>query len=336
MLQLAPFAFLIVSGALVRLDPALEEASRVSRAGPLRTLMHVTLPAIAPALANAAAVTLILGLGLFAAPVIIGTGARIDVLSVHIYNLINAAFPAEAALALAFALVLMLVVQGLLAVQRASVPVGRSAAVGGRGFRAARVELGRWRIWARAFMVAYLLAAAVLPLLGLLMVSLQPFSTPAIDWNQLTLANYQYVLFGNRDTSQALVRSLVLAGSGATLVMLAAATLMLHLYRSGGRTRQLVDVLTAVPATIPATVLGVGLLIAFSRPPVKLYELTGVAACGLFHRGAALRRAHGGGGRERRERGAGRGVARVSRLSAAHAAPHPAAAGAAPDSRPAG
>jgi iron(III) transport system permease protein len=270
-LQLVPFAFLIVSGALLRLDPSLEEASRVSRAGPLRTLLRVTLPAIGPSLSNAAVVTLILGIGLFTVPVIIGTGARIDVLSVHIYNLINAAFPPKTALALTFALMLMVIVQALLAVQRSSVRVGRSAAVGGRGFRAARLELGPWRIWARAFMLGYLCAAAILPLLGLFMVSLQPFWSPAIDWGQLSLANYRYVLLENRDTSQALVRSLILAGAGATLVMLIAAILMLHLYRAGGRARQFADILMAVPATIPATVLGVGLLIAFSRPPIKLY-----------------------------------------------------------------
>jgi len=270
-LQLVPFGFLIVSGALGRLDPSLEEASRVSRAGPLRTLARVTLPAIAPSLANAAVVTLILGLGLFTVPVIIGTGARIDVLSVHIYNLINAAFPPRTAQALAFALVLMVIVQLLLGLQRATLRVGRFTAVGGRGFRAARVELGRWRIVARAFAIAYLGAAAVLPLIGLLMVSLQHFWTPSFDISQLTLANYQAVVIDNRDTSQALVRSLVLAAGGATLVMLVTATLMLHLYRGGGRAKQLTDILTAIPATLPATVLGVGLLIAFSRPPVKLY-----------------------------------------------------------------
>jgi iron(III) transport system permease protein len=270
-LQLVPFGFLIVSGALGRLDPALEEASRVGRAGPLRTLFRVTLPAIAPSLANAAVVTLILGLGLFTVPVIIGTGARIDVLSVHIYNLINAAFPPRTAQALAFALVLMVIVQCLLAVQRSTLRVGRFAAVGSRGFRAAPVELGAWRIVARVFSIAYLLAAAILPLIGLLMVSLQHFWTPSFEISQLTLANYQAVIVDNRDTSQALIRSLLLAAGGATLVMLVAATLMLHLYRGGGRAKQLTDILTAVPATLPATVLGVGLLIAFSRPPVKLY-----------------------------------------------------------------
>jgi iron(III) transport system permease protein len=270
-LQLVPFGFLIVSGALSRLDPALEEASRISRAGPLRTLVRVTLPAIAPSLANAAVVTLILGLGLFTVPVIIGTGARIDVLSVHIYNLINAAFPPKTAQALAFALVLMVIVQALLAAQRATLRVGRFTGVGGRGFRAAPVELGPWRIVARTFAIAYLAAAAVLPLIGLLMVSVQRFWTPSFDLSQLTLANYQAVLIDNRDSSQALLRSLVLAAGGATLVMLASATLMLQLYRGGGRAKQLTDVLTAVPATIPATVLGVGLLIAFSRPPIKLY-----------------------------------------------------------------
>ncbi|HVA23565.1 MAG TPA: iron ABC transporter permease [Chloroflexota bacterium] len=270
-LQLVPFVFLIVSGALASLDPGLEEASRIHGAGPAKTLFKVTLPAIRPALANAAVVTAILGIGLFTVPIVIGTGARIDVLSVRIYNLINAGFPPRNALALVLAAALMVVIQGLLLLQRAAVQAGHHAAVSGRGFRSAKVELGRWRVWARVFVLGYFIVTAVLPAIGLIMVSLQRFWSPTVDLAQMGLANFHYVLFENPGTSQALLRSVALAAVGATLVMLVAAVLMLQVDRGDGIARQVADVLTAVPATIPATVLGVGMLIAFSRPPIRLY-----------------------------------------------------------------
>lgn len=44
----SPFAFITISRAMEKMDPTLEEAARVSGASPLRTLIDVTLPLMAP------------------------------------------------------------------------------------------------------------------------------------------------------------------------------------------------------------------------------------------------------------------------------------------------
>lgn len=270
-LQLVPFGYLIMSAALKSLDPSLEEASRVSHAGPLRTLVKVTLPAVAPAIANATIVTVIVCLGLFTVPFIIGSGAHIDVLSVSIYRLLTSTFPPRSAMALLLALVLVAAVQLLLAVQRRVARAGQHATVGGRGFRHARVALGRWRLWVRGVVLLYLGATTILPLLGLLLVSLQPFWTPDVQWNRLSLANYQFALFQNPRLSGALLRSLTLATLSATIGTLVAATLMLYVHQARGYGKQLVDTVTSLPAAIPHTVIGLSFLVAFSRPPIVLY-----------------------------------------------------------------
>jgi iron(III) transport system permease protein len=151
------------------------------------------------------------------------------------------------------------------------VHVGQHAAVGGRGFRASQTALGRWRGWARAAAIGYVGLTAVLPAAGLVLVSLQRFWTPAVRWDQLTLGNFRFVLLENRDTTRSLLTSLSLGLVGATLTMLAAALLMLHVHQARGTGRRLVDAITALPATIPHTVIGVSFLIAFSRPPAPLY-----------------------------------------------------------------
>jgi iron(III) transport system permease protein len=270
-LYLVPYAYLVMSAALRRLDPYLEEASRVSRARPLRTFLRITLPSVGPALGAAGLLTVISGVGLFSVPIIIGTGARIDVLSVRIYRLLNTTFPPRTGAAMILALMLLLMVQALLVAQRSFIRAGEHAAIGGRGFRASRVVLGRWRGPARAAGVAYLLATAVLPALGLLLVSLQRFWTPAVRWDQLTLANYQFVLLQNRDTTRSLLTSLTLGLVGASVTMLIAALLMLRVQQTKGSGRRWVDTITALPATIPHTVIGVSFLVAFSRPPAPLY-----------------------------------------------------------------
>lgn len=270
-LYLVPYVYLVMSAALSRLDPSLEEASRVNRAGPLRTFLRVTLPAVTPSLAAAGLLTIISGVGMFSVPIVIGTGARIDVLSVRIFRLLGTTFPPRTGVAMILAAMMLIVVQLLLMLQRRLIRSGQHAAISGRGFRASRVPLGRWRIWARSLGLAYLMATAVLPAAGLLLVSVQRFWTPAIRWDQLTFANYQFVVFQNKSTSQSLMTSIGLGLLGATVTMLVAAIMMLHTQQGRAAGRRLVDGVTALPATIPHTVIGVSFLVAFSRPPLALY-----------------------------------------------------------------
>ena len=67
------------------------------------------------------------------------------------------------------------------------------------------------------------------------------------------------------------MNSLGFAVSTATLVMGAAGVLMLYAHQSRGRTIKVADLVTAIPATVPHTVIGVAALVAFSRPPLQLY-----------------------------------------------------------------
>ena len=120
-------------------------------------------------------------------------------------------------------------------------------------------------------MLAYLLVTAILPLGGLALVSLQGFWSPNIQWDKLTLGNYQAVLLQRGSTSQALLDSIGLGLVTASLGMLAAGLLMLYVQQARGAGRRIVNAVTTLPATIPHTVIGVSVLIAFSRPPVSLY-----------------------------------------------------------------
>ena len=69
-----PYAFMLITAGLRNVDPALEEASRVSGAGLLRTLRAVTLPAVMPSIAGAVLLMAWSGFGLVSIPLVIGTG----------------------------------------------------------------------------------------------------------------------------------------------------------------------------------------------------------------------------------------------------------------------
>ena len=269
-LYLVPYAYLIIAAALRQLDPSLEEASRVSQAGPFRTLWKVTLPSVAPSIGSAFALTVISGLGLFSVPFIIGATARIDVVSVYVFRLLDQ-YPPRPALALAIAALLFLIVQALLFLQRRMAARRRHAAVGGRGQRSARVRLGAARPAARALAVTYILATAVLPLAALVLVSLQPFWSANINWSVLGLENYRVALFQSGPTSRALINSISLAAFTATAAMASVGAIMLYAHIFNRKLEKLADLTTSLPATIPHTVVGVCFILAFSGGALNLY-----------------------------------------------------------------
>jgi iron(III) transport system permease protein len=292
-IHMLPTVYLVVAAALRNLDPSVEEASRISGAGPFSTWMRVTLPAIRPALFEAWLLTIINGIALFSVPVILGTNARIEVVSVSIWTYLTH-YPPNQQAALVLAAGLLMVVWLLRLIQWQFLPSGRQAVIGGRGVRRAPSRLGYFRYLAKALVVAYILVALVLPVLGLLMVSLEPFWTANIPWSRLSLVNFQKVLSQNPATIRALANSLLLSVTGATLFMSVAAFLMLFARQSSedgsGANRLLrrigfgkvIDLVTSMPATLPHSLIGVAFILAFSRWPFDLYGTIWILLLAFF------------------------------------------------------
>lgn len=262
-LYLVPYVYLTVSAGLQNLSPSLEEASRMCGASPWKTLRRVTLPAVWPSIVNAGIIVLIFGISMFSVPIVIGTTAGIDVLSVTIYRLLYN-YPPRTDLAVVLSLAMMVIVQIALLAQLLISRAGRHAVISGKGAAVTRVRLGRWRWVARSIINGYLLATAVIPVLALAIVSLQPFWTTHISWSVLSLANYKHVLFENMATSQALTNSIGLGIAGATIGMTASAILVLFARRATPATQMLIDGTTAFPATLPHTVVAVSMILAFT------------------------------------------------------------------------
>ncbi|MBS7700745.1 MULTISPECIES: iron ABC transporter permease [unclassified Chelatococcus] len=262
-LYMVPYVYLTVSAALQNLDPHLEEASRLCRAGAFTTLRRVTLPAIRPALMASVLLLIMMGFAIFSVPVVIGSGAHIELLSVKIYRLIYT-YPPRTDLAILLGLFLTFVVQSALLLQAWVASLNRAATIGGKGLRAATTKLGPWRFVARAVMIIYLLAAAVLPVVGLAIVSLQPFWSARINFSVLDFQNYVTVLVENDITRRALFNSVVLGIVGGTIGMLIAAILVVTAKSERRWFGRAVDVITATPAGIPHVVIGVGFVLCFS------------------------------------------------------------------------
>lgn len=266
-----PQIYLCVSAALKNLDPSLEEASRVSGAGPLRTLFTITLPAVLPAIISGGTIAIIFGISLFSVPAIVASQAGIDILSVRIVNLMMAEFPAKTSVALALGLVLVVVIGTMTWLQRRVIRSGKFATIGGKGTRATPVRLG-WLRWpARVLLVGYILIATVVPFATLLFVSFQTFWSANIDLKAMTIRHYVNV-FGRSFTGQGIMNSLILGVLCATVVMLIAAVIAFYIdMNREKRVSSFMEFTLKLPAAVSNLIIGIAFIVMFAGAPFYLH-----------------------------------------------------------------
>lgn len=104
-----PLVYLVVAvGLAARAEPSTERAARASGAGSLTVLRTVTLPLLGPALATAALLVLVVTLGTFAIPQVMGSPAGFSTVTTRIYaDLARSSDPLAFVEAVALALLLV-------------------------------------------------------------------------------------------------------------------------------------------------------------------------------------------------------------------------------------
>lgn len=265
-----PFAFMFVSAGLKNMDSSLEEASRVSGRGLPSTLLRITLPALAPSLAGALLLTVWTSLALYSIPSVIATGAEIRVLTVEIVNAVAFTYPARTDLAVGLSAIMIVAVAGVWLLQNQIVRRSRHATVGGKTRAAAPLDLGRWLVPARAFMIGYAVIATILPMSALVIVTLNGYWTPNINWGALSLEPLRRQVFENPVAQEGLINSLTLGVVGATIAILLAAVLALFLLRLPARWARVIDGVIKLPSTLSHIVLAVGFVFILAGPPLSL------------------------------------------------------------------
>lgn len=266
-----PYAYLILSAALQNMDPALEEAARISGSGPRRTFLRITLPAIRPAIFSALFIVSVLSFVQFSIPVIIGTGAGIELLSVNVYRQIYNSPPnMEAAVIISVMMFLIVVV--VMSMKHVLAPRAGHAGIGGKASHASRVRLGPWRRPTQLFVLLFLMLSSVAPLLALLIVSFQKIWMARIPWNRLGTQNYLAVLMENSLTSQSFINSILLGALGATSTLILATIPLLWKRRRGSsRLQKMVTGIMFLPAAMPHSIVGISFILAFASWPFQLY-----------------------------------------------------------------
>ena len=271
-LYLSPFVFVAAKAALERMDASLEDASAIAGGSAFRTLRHVVLPLLLPALASSGIIVLTRAMEEFAIPGVLGAPAGIYTVTTYIFYRAISYMPPRYGVAAILAIILMILTALALWAQTRILGGGRRfTTIAGRGHRARRQQLGAWRYATLAYALIYLFLAVGLPYLVLIYGAfIKTWGLlPAPD--NLTLMN----IVRTFDPALALVNglrnSVILALSGATAACLLTLVTSYMIVSSRSSIRGALDLLSSVPLAMPGPVMAIALLWAYLNPPLMLY-----------------------------------------------------------------
>ncbi|WP_395103844.1 ABC transporter permease [Actinomadura sp. SCN-SB] len=265
---LTAFVYLFVSTGLQNIGQEHIEAARVAGSSPTEIFFRVVLPLLRPSLVYGGGVALLLGLGQFTAPLLLGTNSGTEVITTAMFRSVSES-PVDYGAAAAYGSPLLLFGLAVVVVQKLALgDQSRFVTHGGKAFR----SVGGTSKTAVAVMIGYTLVATVLPLAALCVVALSKFWSGTIGPSVLTLANFRTVLNEPRIVD-AVVMSVGASIAAVAIVLpigFVAACLLLRMRRFRWA-HALLDYIVALPLGIPAVVFGAGFLLTYTSPPLILY-----------------------------------------------------------------
>lgn len=267
-LSMFPYIFIFSVAALELVSSEMEDASNILGAGWLRTSRSITLPMVLPAILGGVIIVFLESITIFGPPALLAFPARFHVLTTQLWEFFS--FPVRVELAAAYSIPLVIVIAGVLWFQYLILHRRQFVSVHGKGGGRRILALGRWKWALLAYAVVVLCLAVVLPYIVLGQAALAKGWGRGFSIDNLTLANFNYVLFEHRSAAQSVINSMLFAASAATLavvlgLVVAYVTLRKRVPMGTGLT-----LLCMTPFVVPGIVLAIGYYAAYAPPPWAL------------------------------------------------------------------
>jgi len=261
-LQYYPFISLMTAGALMTIDRSLEEASENLGARSLKTFFSVTLPMVMPSVTGGALIVFMMSLSNFGTPMIIG--GNYLVLPTLAYNLYTSEISQTPGMASTVSIILMLCASVVIVLQQwvssrrkyASMLVNRPIVKRLKGIKSFLAHL----------LCYFIVFFSTLPLAVIVYYSFRKTSGPVFQPG-FSLDSYRQIFFDvPRTVTNSFLYSLI-----AVLLIASVGTLLgFVIARKRNAAVRVLDPLLMIPYMVPGTVLGIGFIVAFNRPPLIL------------------------------------------------------------------
>ena len=260
---------MLIANALDRIPGDLEDASAMLGAGTWTTARRITIPLALPALLAGVLIAFLQAMILFGSPAILALPAGFHTMTTKIWSLFQ--YPPKPELAAAASLPLLVVTVLLLRAQHLILGRKGYSVVGGKAADPRLIKLGWLAVPAMAFVVFVLCMPVFLPYFALFNAAFSPIATTLVTPANATLHNVYFTFLELSSTQLALKNTFILGIASATLGTVLALVISYSTARQAVTGHRVLGFLATAPIAIPGIVLGVGLFLSYTRPPLVLY-----------------------------------------------------------------
>ncbi len=248
-----PHAYIYASAALQNLGSDVEEAARVSGAGPARVALTVSLPMITPSLLFSAVLIFFMGFEMFGLALILGDPEGITVIATYLYKLTNVLGAPSYQLMAAVVVFMLAVTLPLVWIQRRLLrSANRFISVKGKAAAQRPLSLGAWRWVAFAAIILWMVVTVIVPVSGLVLRSVLSTWGQGISIFEVMTLDHFRQLFNFPQITRAMTNTLLMATIGGAAAVAVYAVVALAVGRKTDGASKLVDYIVNIEDNLAA------------------------------------------------------------------------------------
>ena len=268
-----PYAFIIITRSMERIDTSLEEASRISGASGIRTFFTVTLPLVMPSIVSSALLVFVAAASCYGIPSIIGSPAKIYTVTTRIVDYVY--IGSKDGLDNASSLAVFLMVLSLLLLYLSEFATRRRdfVTIRGKSTQSSTVDLGRWRLIVTIAVAVFATVIIVIPFASVFATSFTMDMGRSVFSPGNFTTKYWSVIASRRSIITSVKNSLLSAVMAATFGMLICFIMAYLKKRMNVRGRSIPDFLIALGSGSPSVVIALALIMTMSgRFGINIYN----------------------------------------------------------------
>ena len=259
-----PYAFITISRAIEKMDPSLEEASKISGASPLKTVATITMPMMMPSIVAAALLVFVSAASCYGIPSIIGAPGNVDTVTTRIIDFVYLGSSEGLSDATTLAVFLMLVANIILYLSTFVVGRKQYITVSGKSTRPNIVDLGKWRIPVTALVIIFAIIVVGIPFATVFATSFTTNMGKSLFEAGNFTTKYWQVVFTRQQILNSAKNSIISASVAATAGIVISCVMAYLLTRTRAKGRHIPDFLITLGSGTPSIVIALGLIMTMN------------------------------------------------------------------------
>lgn len=258
-----PYAFITISRAMEKMDPSLEEASKISGASPIKTLMTITIPMMTPSIIAAGLLVFVASASAFGIPSIIGAPGQIYTVTTRIIDFVHIGSEEGLNDAMVLAVFLMAIANIVLYVTTFVIGKRQYITMSGKSTRPNIVELGKWRMPITVIISIFSFFVVILPFVTVALTSFTVNMGKPIGLSNMSISAWNKVF--SRASILSSTKNSIIAGLAAAFFGIVISCIMAYLLqRTNVKGKRIPDFLITLGSGTPSVTIALALIISMS------------------------------------------------------------------------